>query len=196
VYSVDDSWPGGTGLCAVVCRSGTDEDRHFGMMYHVVTDATKERTSYSVKTSCTHNDQLGVLKLSTVDDALASVLHRRLTAHLVTDLRPTHTQIHYTTDSEAPLHQSAMVDNTLENSYTNLHSVSSCRPDTADSWRTSMKVWTSTGHAGQCEVQTSTMAGTATAELTAHRDRLCTLLTTRAALVHSLQVQYCTRSSV
>jgi len=60
------------------------------MMYHVVTDATKESTSYSVKTSCTHYDQLGVLKVSTVDDALASVLHSRLTAHLVTDLRSTH----------------------------------------------------------------------------------------------------------
>ena len=58
------------------------------MVYHIVTDAAKERASNWVQTARTHHDQLRFLSLSDADDALASVLARRLTAHLVLCLPP------------------------------------------------------------------------------------------------------------
>ena len=72
----------------------TYEDRNLGVVYDVVADAAEERASNGVQTARTHHDQMSFLCLRYVDDALAGVLARRLTAHLVPYLHQSHTHKH------------------------------------------------------------------------------------------------------
>jgi len=63
----------------------TDEYWNLGVMKNIVAHTAKERTSNGIKTTCANHDQLSLLGLGHVDDALAGVL-ARLTTHLVSDL--------------------------------------------------------------------------------------------------------------
>jgi len=80
--------------CGRGLAARTYEDRNLGVVYDVVADAAEERASNGVQTARTHHDQMSFLCLRYVDDALAGVLARRLTAHLVPYLHQSHTHKH------------------------------------------------------------------------------------------------------
>ena len=64
------------------------------MVYDVVTDAAKKRASDGVETSSAHHNQLRLLRLGHVNNALTGTLARRLTANFVLYLPQSHTRTH------------------------------------------------------------------------------------------------------